>query len=37
MLLIYFFVDGHILLISLACSTYKKEKQSCEKGIATDL
>ena len=33
----YFFADEHILVISLACSTYEKEKQSSEKGIKTDL
>ena len=37
MLLTYFFADGHVFTISLACSTYEKEKQAFEKGIATDL
>ena len=37
MLSLYFFADGHIFAISLACSTCEKERQSCVKGIATDL
>ena len=37
MLSINFFADGHIFAISLTCSTYDKEKQSYEKGIAKNL
>ena len=36
MLLICFFAGVYIFAISLACSTYNKEKKSCEKGIAIE-